>query len=110
MRGKARRATDTSVVVSVRGQDGGRTQPDTGTDGTGGSGGAHRSQGIADIEGEVVRRSAEEHDDSNQTQGHATQGETIMQQGCFDGRAAAGTGRIRSMDKREGRDIDPENL
>jgi len=48
---------------------------------------AHRSQGIAYIEGEIVRHSAQEHDYSYATQGQATQGETIMQYACVQSTA-----------------------
>ena len=54
--------------------------------------GAHRRQGIRDVERKVVRHSAQEHDSSDQTQSHATQVEyyyaaCLLQSGSAGGQS-----------------------
>jgi len=62
VRGKARRATDASVILSVGVSDRGLPHTVTGTrtDEARRPRCAHRSQRVADIEGQIVRRSTEE--------------------------------------------------
>ena len=69
MRGKTSRTTDTFVVLSISVSDRGRAHMVNGTctDVARRSCCAHRSQRIAEIEGEIIRRSTEEHYQRDET-------------------------------------------
>ena len=84
--GEAGRAADTSIVVTVSGQNCGRTQMnvDPCRDEARSSSRAHRSQGIADIEGEVVRHSARSTRTAIKRRGMPREVNTIMRYTCFE--------------------------